>query len=180
MSLVLTVPLRWVSALAFALPLRIRSDPIFFVLDHSTRQHIRDALNRCVAGHTDLVKKHNALQHKLAKLPKPHPNSIVPPPIDLDTVSKLDVDSDIWMDIGLDDPDEFGGTIPDWLGDDHTRSGIRAMHDVENCQAELDRCYQERTTLQTWFTEEHAATARAAECASGKFSVFSLMLHNQD
>lgn len=76
------------------------------------------------------------------------------------------------MDIGLDDPEEFGGEIPKWLGHDDTRSGIRAMHEVENCQAELDRCYRERTTLQKWFIEEHAATVEAAEDTAGECSCF--------
>ncbi|KAF9503047.1 hypothetical protein BS47DRAFT_1310309, partial [Hydnum rufescens UP504] len=44
-------------------------------------------------------------------------NAIIPPPIDMKGLFGLDVNNDIWQDIGLAD-DEFDGTVPPWLGDE--------------------------------------------------------------
>lgn len=149
-------------------------------LDHSTREHVQDALSRRAPNIKNICKKYDALQRKCEKIPRDRrpPGAIVPPKLDIDEASKLDIDSDIWFDIGLHNKDEFKDGVPDWLADEKTQLGIRAMHQVLNCEAELDRCHQERTTLQTWYIDEHAATVLAGQEVQGQCSMFVLSSNN--
>ncbi|KAF9505181.1 hypothetical protein BS47DRAFT_1368265 [Hydnum rufescens UP504] len=68
----------------------------------------------------------------------------------------LDVDNDIWQDIGLAD-DEFGRQVPPWLGDEDVRNGIQIVQEIMNCHDELYLCEHERSSLQHWFNDESAA-----------------------
>jgi hypothetical protein len=86
----------------------------------------------------------------------------------------LDVNNDIWEDIGRVD-DEFNGDIPPWLGDEAVRNGIRLVQDISNCQAELKLCLRERHSLHHWFDEESAAVMTAFHSCIG-MTVFLLIL----
>ncbi|KII83041.1 hypothetical protein PLICRDRAFT_119897, partial [Plicaturopsis crispa FD-325 SS-3] len=66
----------------------------------------------------------------------------------------LDVDDDIWQDIGLEEDDEGYGDVPLWLGDDNVRDGIRARMDLDRCLEEEVRLQRERCTMQEWMLEE--------------------------
>lgn len=68
----------------------------------------------------------------------------------------LDVDDDIWLDIGLgyDDDDADGSVPPLWLSNDNVRAGIRAMLDRDRCLEERKRLLDERSAMQEWFSEE--------------------------
>ncbi|KAF9509836.1 hypothetical protein BS47DRAFT_1364939 [Hydnum rufescens UP504] len=57
-------------------------------------------------------------------------NAIIPPPINMKGLFGLDVNNDIWQDIGLAD-DEFDGTVPPWLGDEDVQNGIWLMKEVQ-------------------------------------------------
>ncbi|KAF9510469.1 hypothetical protein BS47DRAFT_1300216, partial [Hydnum rufescens UP504] len=50
-------------------------------------------------------------------------NAVIPPPIDIKGLFNLDVDNDIWQDVGLAD-DKFEGKVLPWLGDEDVRNGI--------------------------------------------------------
>ncbi|KAI5988459.1 hypothetical protein F5J12DRAFT_898192 [Pisolithus orientalis] len=65
---------------------------------------------------------------------------------------KLDVDDEIWQDIGLgDDSDRL---LPPWLADEKVHSGIRSLLELRCCEEE-ERCLlQERRALTEWFSEE--------------------------
>ncbi|KAF9503565.1 hypothetical protein BS47DRAFT_1263744, partial [Hydnum rufescens UP504] len=68
----------------------------------------------------------------------------------------LDVNNDIWQDIGLAN-DEFDGTVPPWLGDEDVQNGIQLMQEVVNCHGKLYLCNRESYLLQQWFEDESAA-----------------------
>ena len=96
-----------------------------------------------------LIEEHRAPQ-----------SAVAPEPIKSDGLFKLDVDDDIWQDIGLEDDISVGGEsshsppVPRWLGDESVRSGIKAQLTVDRCKEELDRLSLERCILQQWMQEE--------------------------
>ena len=77
---------------------------------------------------------------------------MAPQPIQRDGLFKLDVDDDIWQDVGLDD--EYDGGIPWWLGDEGVRSGIQALLQHDQCCEEEVQLRKERCNIQQWFMEE--------------------------
>ncbi len=66
----------------------------------------------------------------------------------------LDVDDNIWQDIGLTDENDNSSDTPPWLANDNVREGIRALLDYNRCEEEAERLKQERISLQQWFGEE--------------------------
>ena len=75
-----------------------------------------------------LANTYNDLCRQLANLianGQAPPGSVVPQSIQRDGLFRLDVDDDIWQDVGLDD--EYDGGIPLWLGDEGVRLGIQAL-----------------------------------------------------
>ncbi|KAI6114444.1 hypothetical protein F5141DRAFT_1001898 [Pisolithus sp. B1] len=78
--------------------------------------------------------------------------SIAPLLIPRDSLFKLDVDDDIWQDIGL--GDDSGGLLPPWLADEKVHSGIRSLLELRQCEEEERHLMQERQALIQWFTEE--------------------------
>lgn len=83
----------------------------------------------------------------------------------------LDVDDDIWLDIGLgyDDDDADVSVPPLWLSNDSVRVGIRAMLDRDRCLEERQRLLDERSAMQEWFSEEWTVVTRAMQ--DGRFSL---------
>lgn len=92
---------------------------------------------------------------------------VAPPDINREGLLDLDVDDEIWQDIGLDD---YEGRVPLWLGDENVRAGIRYLHQLRRCEEEEIRLKDERCGLQEWVSDEWMAlsTARlnAGECLS--------------
>ena len=80
--------------------------------------------------------------------------AVSPVLIDLEGLFHLDVDDNIWQDIGLTDENDNSIDIPPWLANDNVREGIRALLDYNRCEEEEERLKQERISLQQWFTEE--------------------------
>ncbi|KAJ7774680.1 hypothetical protein B0H14DRAFT_3095901 [Mycena olivaceomarginata] len=65
--------------------------------------------------------------------------------------AKLDVDDDIWEDVGLeDDETEQQTTPPPWLCDDGKRAGIKALLQIDRCREEDVCLKKERVALQVW------------------------------
>lgn len=90
----------------------------------------------------------------------------IPMEINREGVFALDVDDNIWQDVGLDDDDD-GQAIPPWLGDENIRRGIKLRLELDRCLEEVARLQKERCTVQEWFMEEWNAT-RSARSAAGK------------
>lgn len=90
----------------------------------------------------------------LIKRRKGLPGAVPPTPIARDGLFKLDVDDDIWQDIGLNDEDTGDTDVPLWLGNDDVREGIRARLELDRCVEEEDRLGKERCAMQEWMAEE--------------------------
>jgi hypothetical protein len=67
--------------------------------------------------------------------------SIAPVPINREHLFALDVDDDIWQDVGLDEHESE--VIPGWLGNEKIREGIKAMLTAKRCAEEIARIKQE-------------------------------------
>jgi len=65
---------------------------------------------------------------------------------------KLDVDDDIWQDVGL--GDSIGGLPPAWLADEKVHLGIESLLELRRCEEEEICLLQERKVLVEWFAEE--------------------------
>ncbi|KAG1840800.1 hypothetical protein F4604DRAFT_1885023 [Suillus subluteus] len=106
---------------------------------HANTQH---SIKRREPGILKLITTYNGLS----------PPSAVPPHIILrDGVFQLDVDDDIWQDVGLDD-DTLNP--PAWLSDDTVRNGIRLQLEVDRCNEEEARLMRERAIIQEWMLAE--------------------------
>ena len=105
-----------------------------------------------------LCKKYNDLcadmSQMIAKKQAPI-NAVAPLPIIREGLFKLDVDDDIWQDIGLDDVENMASEpIPNWLGDEQTRKGVKAIVELDRCIEEECRLSRERCAMQEWIVEE--------------------------
>jgi hypothetical protein len=137
-------------------------------------EHTTKAIKRRYCSVRSLVADYNKRRLYMMKLRGRNgvsKNAIIPPPIDMKGLFGLDVDNDIWQDIGLAD-DEFDGAIPPWLGDEDVRNGIQLMQEVLNCHDELFLCDREQYSLQQWFEEESAASMAALNACQGVFYNF--------
>lgn len=113
-----------------------------------------------------VAKTYNDLRDEMEKLVKqgkaPH-GAVVPLSINRDRLFELDVDDEIWQDMGLDDED---GPVPRWLCDEAVRKGIRAMLEKDRCEEEENRLQRERCAMQEWLYEEWT-TVRKAQHKAG-------------
>ncbi|KAI5998950.1 hypothetical protein F5J12DRAFT_784793 [Pisolithus orientalis] len=78
--------------------------------------------------------------------------AIAPILIQRDGLFKLDVDDDIWQDIGLED--DSVGLPPAWLADERVHLGIRSLLELKRCEEEERRLLYERKSLMEWHSEE--------------------------
>jgi hypothetical protein len=95
----------------------------------------------------------------LIRTGKAPPGAIVPQPIEKEGLFKLDVDDEIWQDVGLEDDTE--GPVPRWLGDESVRKGIKLMLLLDRCKEEEARLRKERRSMQEWMREEWACLQAA-------------------
>ncbi|KAF9506860.1 hypothetical protein BS47DRAFT_1304686, partial [Hydnum rufescens UP504] len=99
-------------------------------------------------------------------------NAVIPPPIDIKGLFNLDVDNDIWQDVGLAD-DKFEGKVLPWLGDEDVRMHPTCSR-ITNCRDELSLCEWELYSLQLWFEEESAALMAALWACEGEELIISI------
>jgi hypothetical protein len=119
-----------------------------------------------------LASNYNALCAQLAKLierRKAPRNAIAPQPIQSNGLFNLDVDDEIWQDVGLDDDSD--GPMPLWLCNDDVRRGIKSLLEVDRCIEEEQRLRMERCALQEWLFEEWSCIERAKDLAGEKIHV---------
>jgi hypothetical protein len=113
-----------------------------------------------------LAKNYNDLCRQLQLLirqGKAPAGAILPLDIPREGLFKLDVDDDIWQDVGLND--EHNGPAPLWLRDDAVRQGIKSMLQLDRCKEEEARLLRERKALQEWMQEEWQVVQTAKEIA---------------
>jgi hypothetical protein len=73
----------------------------------------------------------------------------------------LDVDDDIWQDLGLQEDDL--SDPPRWLTDEKVHQGIRWMLELDRCLEEEERLKEERCFLQEWVVEEWRRVENACQ-----------------
>ncbi|KDR70623.1 hypothetical protein GALMADRAFT_75928 [Galerina marginata CBS 339.88] len=94
----------------------------------------------------------------LGKAPR---GAVAPLSMELDGLFKLDVDDDIWQDIGLTDDNDDGLLIPEWLGNDNIRKGIKSLLELDRCVEEERRLIEETISMQQWMREEWVIVVNA-------------------
>ncbi|KAG1858086.1 hypothetical protein F4604DRAFT_1882907 [Suillus subluteus] len=106
---------------------------------HANTQH---SIKHCEPSILKLVSTYNGLAP---------PFAIPPHSILRDGIFQLNVDDNIWQDIGLDD-----ATLnpPVWLSDEAVRNGIWLQLEVDRCFEEEARLMRERSVMQEWILTE--------------------------
>ncbi|KAG1882379.1 hypothetical protein F4604DRAFT_1577463 [Suillus subluteus] len=118
---------------------------------HANTQH---SIKRRKPGILKLVSTYNGLCSQIQSLIRQQrvpPFAIPPHSIPHDGIFQLDVDDNIWQDIGLDDT-----TVnpPAWLSDEAIRNGIRSQLEVDRCLEEEAWLMRERSVMQEWMLTE--------------------------
>jgi len=114
-------------------------------------KNAQSQIKRKEPGIQSLVRKYNKLCVDLQKLiwakraPK---GAIAPLEIEIEGLYQLDVDDDIWQDIGLSDDYDGSSTVPDWLGNEKVWMGIKSLVELEWCEEEQRRLLHERLAMQ--------------------------------
>jgi hypothetical protein len=138
-------------------------------LEQRVNEHTQDSVKRRDPGITELARRYNKLcddMQRLIQQKRAPRSSVAPLKIKMEGLFDLDVDDDIWLDIGLGYDEENGDdSIPPlWLSNDNVREGIRALLDRDRCREESARILEERNAMQQWFNEEwrvvHASMGR--------------------
>jgi hypothetical protein len=93
--------------------------------------------------------------------------AVAPHMIEKDGLFMLDVDDEIWQDIGLDDVGDAETSIPLWLRDDNVRQGIKNLLELDRCEEEERRLLKERKAMHEWMVEEWICV-KTATSLSGK------------
>jgi hypothetical protein len=144
-------------------------------------KHAQSQLKRKEPGIQTLARKYNKLCNDLEKMinkKKAPRGAISPLAIEMDSLFKLDVDDDIWQDIGLTDDLDDSSEIPDWLGNDKVREGIKVLLEYDRCLEEMQRIRHERISMQEWFLEEWVVLQEALGCTTDNRVVYQL--HEQE
>ena len=132
------------------------------------RGHTETSIKRREPTIVKIVSTYNTLCDQLYALirqRKAPVGAIAPLHISRDSVFQLDIDDEIWQDVGLEDET---ADPPRWLADERVRRGIRLLLDHDRCMEEEDRLKCERCVMQEWMIMEWTALERARAVA-GKF-----------
>ena len=137
------------------------------MLDAKLHAHTQTALKRREPTILRLTKNYNDLCRQmdvLIRQGKAPLGAIKPLDIPCEGIFKLDVDDEIWQDVGLDEKSD--GAPPLWLGDEGVRLGITKLLDLDRCEEEEIRLIQERRALQEWTLEEWKVNMEAHRLTS--------------
>ncbi|KAG1723154.1 hypothetical protein EDB19DRAFT_1953265 [Suillus lakei] len=145
---------------------------------HTNTQH---SIKRQEPTILKLVSTYNGLCTQLVSLihqRRTPPSAIPSHPIGREGIFLLDVDDEIWQDVGLDD----NGMHPlAWLLDEATRSGIRLQLEVDWCVEEETRVMQERSVMQEWMLAEWDAIQTVLQDAANDLVMsFHLWAHAEE
>ncbi|KAG6836295.1 hypothetical protein H0H93_009388 [Arthromyces matolae] len=126
--------------------------------------HIKSSVKRHEPGIMSLVAKYNKLCEEMEVMKK-DPQMTTPGPVpsklQKEGLFKLDVDDAIWENSVWDEDGE--SVVPQWLGDEPTRNGIKAMLELKRCEEEEYRLKLERCSMQEWFLEEWSSVVIAID-----------------
>lgn len=108
--------------------------------------------------------------------------AICPQKIEPKGLFALDVDDDIWQDIGLDndngDHQNDNLVPPLWLSDDGVCQGIKALLERDRCVEEESRLQHERRAMQEWFSEEWKVLSSAINHTGSSIYYLKLLCCN--
>ncbi|KAH9485339.1 hypothetical protein JR316_0002247 [Psilocybe cubensis] len=128
------------------------------------QKHVHQQIKRKEPGIQSLVRNYNKacvqLESMIAQKKAPR-GAIAPLPIIMEGLFKLDVDDNIWQDIGFDDDENETIEIPDWLGKEDVRKGIKALLEYNRCIEEERRLIEEKKSMIQWFREEWVVIIKA-------------------
>ena len=150
-------------------------DAMLIRTENKLRRHAADSIKHKEPGILQLDKTYNSLcdqMNRLLREQKAPLGAIAPQYISKDGLFKLDVNNDIWQDVGLDD--DMEGPILDWLGDENVCTGIKNLLELDRCQEEEHRLRMERCAMQEWMMEEWTCLDATIRLSSG--NIF-LLLH---
>lgn len=108
-----------------------------------TGTHTQSAITHCAKNIIAILQQYNtscAVLTKMIKSKRVPKHTVAPLPIPAECLFCLDVDDEVWQDIGLDDMHPDATLPPKWLSDINIWEGIRGM-------LELDRCIEEKGQL---------------------------------
>ena len=144
------------------------------LLDHreASVKRREPGIQKLATSYNNLCIQMVALLHQ-GKAPQ---GSVAPLPISRDGLFKLDVDDDIWQDIGLDD--NSNGLPPAWLADEKVRLGIKSLLELRHCEEEENRLLKEKKALAEWVTEEWSQLHTAKLDAGKKFHYTGVHKHS--
>ncbi|KAG2741772.1 hypothetical protein P692DRAFT_20750394, partial [Suillus brevipes Sb2] len=133
--------------------------------EHKLHVNTQHSIKRREPGILKLVSTYNGPCPQLRSLIRQHrapPYAIMPHIIPRDGIFLLDVDDEIWQDVGLDDDTM---APPAWLSDDAVRNGIHFQLEVDRCMEEEARLMRERAVIQEWMLAEWEAIRGASNNA---------------
>jgi hypothetical protein len=119
-----------------------------------------------------IVSTYNTLcgqLYTLIRQCKAPPGAIAPLHISREGIFQLDVDDEIWQDIGLEDE---VADPPCWLADDNVRQGIRLLLDHDRCVEDENRLSRECCVMQEWMITEWT-TLESARAVAGEYDTQS-------
>ena len=120
-------------------------------------QHAEQQIKRKEPGIQTLAQNYNKMCLELKDLiaKKKAPSGAVAPLLmESAGLFRLDVDDNIWQDIGLTDETDGYEAIPLWLGNEDVQEGIKSLLLYHCCQEEEKRLISERISMQQWMREE--------------------------
>ncbi|KAG1847699.1 hypothetical protein F4604DRAFT_1687955 [Suillus subluteus] len=129
------------------------------------RNHTEASIKRREPTILKIISTYNNLcdqLHVLIHQRKAPANAVPPIPISRDGIFQLDVNDDIWQDVGLEDET---ADPPRWLANDNVHQGIRLLLDLDRCLEEEDRLRRERCVMQECMILEWTALQEAQEVA---------------
>ncbi|CAK5281864.1 unnamed protein product [Mycena citricolor] len=136
--------------------------------DAKMTTHIEDAVRRRDRSIKDVCRLYNRLcteLQELIRLGRAPRNAIAPRQIVEKDIWGLDVDAEIWLDVGLTDADE-DTEPPLWMKSDAVRQGIQAMLEQDRCNEEEPRLFHECRALRWWMAEEWEVLTRGIKLAA--------------
>ncbi|KAJ7674150.1 hypothetical protein B0H17DRAFT_1161771 [Mycena rosella] len=126
--------------------------------DPKLKTHIEDAVRRWDPSIQELLIR----QHKAPR------NAVPPTTIDPKSIWGLDIDDEIWQDVGLDNTYDDKSDPLLWLKNEGVREGIKAMLEKDRCNEEAPRVFHECCVLWWWLSEEWEVVGVAMELAAAE------------
>ncbi|KDR74548.1 hypothetical protein GALMADRAFT_70781 [Galerina marginata CBS 339.88] len=121
------------------------------------QKHTDQQIRKKEPGIQSLARSYNKLCTELVKLiatKKAPQGALAPLPMELEGLFKLDVDDNIWQDIGLTDDNDDQMGVPLWLGNEDVRTGIKWLLQLDRCIEEERRLEAEKISMFQWMREE--------------------------